>query len=119
MIHLAEFLSQVNSKFSSATYLIGGLVDRGFSNNDIDILQSEYAYRKPFLTDPQRSIHLIHPEKLGRQPSSPLLPIGAPTLWDYADANYYPPDDFLNRSSLRWLQRINQPQKVLATIFNP
>ena len=45
MIYLAQVLAYLqNFKSSIPTYLVGGIVDRGFSENDVDIVQSKFAY---------------------------------------------------------------------------
>ena len=104
MLYLAQVLQQLQDfKSSIPAYLIGGIVDRGFSRNDVDILLSSYAYHQPQLDQ----AHFIAPEELGRQPGSPLLPLGAPCLWDYQDRRSYPLDEFSARSAHRWLQEMS------------
>ena len=108
MIYLAQVLALLhNFKSSVPTYLVGGIVDRGFSENDVDLVRSKYA----FLDHGQHlsaipSVHTINPEDLSRPLASPLLPIGAPSLWDYVDQQSYPQDEFLAQSSLYWLTQL-------------
>lgn len=103
MIYLAQVLAELQDFRSSVpTYLVGGMVDRGFSNNDVDILRSKYAYAKPSLS----RLHLIDPEELSHPLASPLLPIGGRLLWDFADDAHYETDEFLAQSTAYWTTQL-------------
>ncbi len=109
MIYLAQVLALLqNIKCSTPTYLVGGIVDRGFSENDVDLVRSKYAFpgENHRLLSDIPTPHHIPPEDLARPLASPLLPIGAPSLWDYADKKSYPQDEFLAHSSFYWLTQL-------------
>ncbi len=47
MIYLAQVLNELNDlRCSVPAVLIGGVVDRGFSRNDIDLLHKEFSLNR-------------------------------------------------------------------------
>jgi SAM-dependent methyltransferase len=109
MIYLAQALAALEGFRSSVPVsLIGGIIDRGFSENDVDVLyQSHFSHDRLLEHCGMQSLlhgrlHLINRQDLHRQIQPPELRIGSALLWDYADKSYYLPDEFLRQSTLRW-----------------
>jgi SAM-dependent methyltransferase len=110
MIYLAQVLAALEGFRSSVPIsLIGGIIDRGFSDNDVDLLYQSVLSHDRLLEHcgPQSllhgRLHLVGRDELNRQIQPPELRIGSALLWDYADKSYYLPDEFLRQSSYRWL----------------
>lgn len=110
MIYLAQVLSELKGlRCSVPATLIGGLVDRGFSDNDVDLLYSELSLTHQKVThnlSPElaRRLHLVAEEEIGHQARPPKLLVGGALLWDYAPSPLLPGDEFMEQSTLRWIK---------------
>lgn len=108
VIYLAEVLNELKElKCSVPATLIGGLVDRGFSDNDVDLLYSGLSLTHQKVTNslsPElaRRLHLVAEEEIGHQARPPRLLVGGALLWDYAHSPPFLGDEFMEQSTLRW-----------------
>lgn len=110
MIYLAQVLSELKGfRCSVPATLIGGIVDRGFSENDIDLLYHELSLTQQKIASsltPElaRRLHPVAEEEIGQQAKPPQLVIGGSLLWDYAQKQPFRGDEFLEQSTKRWLK---------------
>jgi SAM-dependent methyltransferase len=108
VIYLAQVLSELKElRCSVPATLIGGLVDRGFSDNDVDLLYSGLSLTHQKVAhslSPElaRRLHLVAEEEIGHQARPPKLLVGGALLWDYAQSPPLPGDEFTEQSTLRW-----------------
>jgi SAM-dependent methyltransferase len=110
MIYLAQVLGELNGlRCSVPATLIGGLVDRGFSDNDVDLLYSglsltDRKVARSLSPELARRLHLVAEEEIGHQARPPKLLVGGALLWDYAQSSPFPGDEFMEQSTLRWIE---------------
>ncbi len=110
MIYLAQVLSELKEfRCSVPATLIGGIVDRGFSENDIDLLYhglslTPQKVASSLTPELNRRLHLVAEEEIGQQAKPPQLVIGGSLLWDYAQKKPFWDDEFLEQSTKRWLK---------------
>jgi len=111
IIYLGEVLSYLdNLRCSVPATLIGGMVDRGFSQNDIDLLTRDFSLTssrvKEALSDLARYLHEVPESQIGRKAVPPKLIIGSPMLWDYVQSEPFYSDESLNTSTRLWLSKL-------------
>ena len=112
IIYLGEVLSHLdNLSCSVPATLIGGIVDRGFSQNDIDVLVKPNTYsharlKEALPADLARLVHLVEESEIGREALPPRLQIGGPRLWDHAQKEPFYSDSFMNYSTRICLHRL-------------
>jgi len=118
---LGQLLSRLSKmKSSIPAYLIGSLVDRGWSDNDWDLMVEPFTRTKDILfaslpSEYQEACHVSLASHLQR--AQPLLPLGGHLLWDYADKEPFQPDPILHHSVLftinATLSRFSDPLFIL------
>ena len=122
IIYLGEVLSHLEKlRCSVPATLIGGIVDRGFSQNDIDILDKDYSMTCQKIREalPEELAHYIHqvPEdEIGREAVPPKLEIGGPRFWDYVQEEPFYSDGFLNYSTRMSLRRLDITGKNILDV---
>lgn len=110
MIYLAQVLNELKGlRCSVPGTIIGGLVDRGFSDNDVDLLYSGLSLTHQKVANnlsPElaRRLHLVAEEEIGHQARPPKLLVGGALLWDYAQTQPFPEDEFMEQSTRFWLR---------------
>lgn len=112
LIYLGDVLSQLEGlRCSVPATLIGGIVDRGFSQNDIDLLCQDFSLSatkvREFLADDlAKYLHEVPEKEIGGEAAPPKLQIGSPRLWDFVQSQPFHSDEFINVSSRLCLSQL-------------
>lgn len=85
---LEALLALGGLRSSTPLHIIGGIIDRGFSLNDYDVVALDNSLALARLVEaPPPGLHLIPRSWLSREVLPPSAVLGSKRLWDYAEAS--------------------------------
>ena len=84
---LEALLALSGLRSSTPLHIIGGIIDRGFSLNDYDVVALDHSLALSRLVEaPPPGLHLIPRSWLDREVLPPSVRLGSKALWDFVEA---------------------------------